>query len=202
MSALLVVASSGPADVRFAHDAAAQDRLLRLRGVRADRIVLLARDRTDDLDARVRQAIESEPAGSSLYVYIAGHGDTRGVRSGPRSWLTPAMLRAALAASHVSHALVAVEACESGVFGRAATRGVVVLTAARTNESSFASRYDQRTGEWLGDEFSDALASVLRAGGSPTLAQAYSRIASGVWSSHPQLYGNARGLRLGDFFGG
>lgn len=161
----------------------------------------LARDDTDSLTLRLASAIKGVPAGALLYVYIAGHGDRRGVRSGPRSWITPGGLRAALAAGSFAHALIAVESCDAGAFGRAASARIAVLTAARSDENAYASRYDARSGEWLGDEFSDALAGVVRAGGSPTLEQAYRRVTARVWNAHPQLFGDTAGLRLGAFFG-
>lgn len=194
--AVLVVAATGSADTRFANDAADQAALLR--GVR---IVRLDRDKTDSLVARLRRAIADVPAGDKLYLYIAGHGDVRGIRAGPASWITPLSLREALAGGRFEHALVAVEACDSGVFGRATSARVSILTASRPHENSYASGYDARTGQWLDDEFSDALVRVVRGDRTLTLVAAYGRIKRAVWSAHPQLYGAAPGFKLAAFFG-
>jgi hypothetical protein len=123
------------------------------------------------------------------------------VAFGAQSWLTPTVLGARLRAGRFPHALVAIEACNSGVFRRSASARVAVLAAARADERSFASRYDARTGEWLGNAFSDALVRVVSAHRAQSLLVAYRRIARAVSTSRPQLYGNAGGLRVDDFFG-
>ena len=139
-------------------------------------------------------------AGDRLYVFIAGHGTHAGISLGAQQ-LSPPGLGALLGTfARRARVLVAIEACNSGVFGSIASSRIAVLTASRPDEASVAAGRDPVTGIWRSDEFANALAAVARSSGSKTLPKALDEISTHVDESHPQLYGETRGLRLRDFF--
>jgi hypothetical protein len=131
LTAVLVAASPGPDSARHQADVLAQYQLLRANGVADDRIVLLTAEPVPDVvrDAvggpnlaehvtvdgdvsKLGEALASVDA-DRLYVFVAGHGNPDGIRLG-RAVLTPAAPAAMLPDD--GRTLVAVEACESGIF--------------------------------------------------------------------------------------
>lgn len=151
----------------------------------------------------------------NVYVFLAGHGNRRGFyvgldqaapRTGERySLLTPRRLGAAVdrlaAARRYRRLLVAVEACNAGVFGSSVRApGAALLAAAGPNEKSLSANYDPKGGVWLADEFSYRLQAEARTLPASGLTATYRRLRRTVRGSDPGAFGSLRGVRLGEFF--
>ncbi len=88
-----------------------------------------------------------------------------------------------------SRMLVILESCFSGVIARSVkTPGVVVMSAAGEEETSKAAVYDSELSNWLSDEFTTELISLLRSSDSSlTLRHLYQQVYYHVRSSHPEI---------------
>lgn len=157
---------------------------------------------------------------SNLYVYLVGHGGTRGIvlgattasqgQSGSTATVfTPALLRSALCAltssGRLRRALVAIESCNGGVFGEASSGGlaagcpgtgsgppgVVLLSAANSREVSFATSYDPQVGAWLADAFSQEVARFAEQSPWAPVADLYRKAYFNVPGSHVSIYNDA-----------
>lgn len=171
-----------------------------LRGMTAGRFLAILSGHASPDTPKV---IRSGP-GDNVYVFMAGHGNQDGFylglgravpsANGSYSVLTPRRLDTALSGLANRHRyrriVVAVEACQAGVFGEDLhAPGALLLAAANPYENSLGTNYDPRLRTWLADEFSYQLwrAQGSMAGGS--VYQLYQRLYAGVSGSHVSAYG-------------
>lgn len=226
--AVLVAASDGLQNYRHQADVLAQYQVLRSRGVPDSHIVLImsgdvARaypghvpyyvggptlDHDVHIDYRLEQVtaakfneiLEHLPSGPNddVYVYIAGHGDEKGVYFGLNQPIptpgvtvfTPSALAEAAAAMKYRRLLVAVEACESGALGEDLhSQNALLLTAAGPFENSIATNYDTKTQTWLADTFSFALWRAETQHPAETLESLYDRLYDSIAGQHVSIYG-------------
>lgn len=151
----------------------------------------------------------------NVYIYLAGHGSRRGFYLGldeatPRRGnryvlLTPRRLGAAIdrleEARSYNRLLVAVEACNAGVFGRSVRASrAALLASAGARQKSLSANYDPDGATWLADEFSYHLQREARVRPNLSLSAAHRRLARSVRGADPRAFGDLRGARLGDFF--
>jgi len=162
---------------------------------------------------RLRRVIRSRRR-DNVYVFLAGHGDKRGLylgldqavpRTGDRfSLLTPRGLGAAVSRmareQRYRRLLLAVEACNGAVFGKSVrSPGAALLSAAGPRESSLSANYDAEGGVWLADEFSFRLQREARERPAATLGATFARLTRRVPGSHPAASGDLRAARIGEF---
>ncbi|MEO1267959.1 MAG: C13 family peptidase, partial [Myxococcota bacterium] len=170
-------------------------------------------------------------AGTNLFIFIVAHGGSSGIAMGADSAeegvnssgnrLTPEGLRDTLCTlrreNRVRRVFVAIEACNSGVFGDAdfdglesgcddgePLDGVVLLSAANTLENSLGTGYDRELLAWVGDEFSVALSNQLDQSDAPNLLDLYQDTYLSVQGSHVSMYntetyGDLSSLTVGEF---
>ena len=170
----------------------------------------LARILAGQRSERLEQVIESK-ARDNVYVYLSGHGTRRGFylgldqpspRTGDRSTLlTPRRLGRAIERTRFRRLLVAVEACNAGVFGPSVrAKGAALLAAAGPHERSLSINYDPKGSTWLADEFSYRLQRAAKERPGLGLDAAYDRLRREVRGSRPRAFGRLHGARLKDFF--
>lgn len=152
--------------------------------------------------------IDSAP-GDDVYVYIAGHGNENGVYVGLNepvplfgayTLLAPAALDATVRGMTYRRLLIAIEACQSGVYGaRLHAPNALLLAAASPVENSLATNYDPKTGTWLADAFSFDLWHAEQADPAETLGALYTRLYLALSGQHVSAYGSGAGSSLREF---
>ena len=165
---------------------------------------------------------------SNLYVYLVGHGGQAGMPIGAKTTsdglsgdatalVSPQLLRQTLCqlrtTGQLRRGLVVLESCFSGAFGAQAWSGldsgcdglggspldgVVLISAATSNEVSFAATYDSAVGAWLSDQFSRELARFAEASPSASLSALYRATYVAVPGSHVSLFNSQYAGRLSD----
>jgi len=102
--------------------------------------------------------------------------------------------------------LVIIESCFSGAIAATVTTpDVLVLAASARDETSKSATYDSELSNWLSDEFTKELISLLRSSDPPyTIRQLYQQLYYNVRSSHPSITkGNVSlDIPVHVFFGG
>jgi glycosylphosphatidylinositol transamidase (GPIT) subunit GPI8 len=156
-----------------------------------------------------------------VYVYVAGHGNQNGIYLGlgqavppPNdnySVLTPGLLDSTVTAMATAHdyrrILIAVDACQGGIFGEHLDApGALVLTAANPVENSLSANYDATLHTWLADDFSYRLWQAEAATPTISIDQLYQHLYLTVTGSHVSAYGpgfgNAARVSLSEFVRG
>ncbi len=136
------------------------------------------------------KVIASGP-GDNVLVYLVGHGDQDGLYLGlgdtvpspsdVYSVLTPSALNQTISAMASEQRyrclLVAVEACQGGVFGTGLTApGTLLVSAASPVEDSVSANYDPSLRTWLADQFSFQLWSAEAQASTTSLDELYRRL--------------------------
>ena len=149
---------------------------------------------------------------STVLVYISSHGAPGGdlIFSDGSERVSPQEISSIIDKmaenKRFGRMLIVLESCFSGVTAATITTpGVVILSAAASDETSKAATYDSELSSWLSDEFTTQLISVLRnSDPSLTLRHLYQQVYYQVRSSHPGISkGNESVDILADrYFGG
>lgn len=163
-------------------------------------------------------------ATSNVYVFLAGHGGQQGIPigattvsegvDGSDNTFSPDMLRSAFCKLHsegrLRRGLVVIESCFSGVFGSAEFHGleegcdgalldgVTLMTAANTNEVSYALSYDDDLRAWVSDAFSLQFTSLAAATPTTPLSTLYEKLFVGVQGSHASIFNKKASGRISD----
>ena len=82
------------------------------------------------------------------------------------------------------------DACYSGTIGEACERipGVLVFTAAHSNESSKADVFDRELNVWLSNGFTRTFRDEVTINPDITLRELYYKTVRGTKGSHPRIY--------------
>jgi ABC-type branched-subunit amino acid transport system substrate-binding protein len=129
--------------------------------------------------------------------------------------LSPTLLRQTLCAlrsgNQMRRGLVVIESCFSGAFGGDSygglaagcdglggtpLTGVSLITAASSEEVSFAANYDAAVGAWLADQFSQTLARFSESSPTASVADLYKSAYVGVPGSHVSIFNTTYAGRL------
>lgn len=163
-------------------------------------------------------------ASSNVYVFLAGHGGQQGIPIGASTAsegidgggdvLSPDMLRSAFCAlrseGRLRRGLVVIESCFSGAFGGAEFQGleagcdgvpldgVTLMTAASSDEVSYAASYDDELRAWVNDAFSHQFASVAGVAPGTPLTELYRDVFLNVQGSHASLFNKKASGRISD----
>lgn len=145
---------------------------------------------------RIPDVIESGPH-DDVYVFVAGHADERGLQLDGATLTAPrllAQLEEMQRDHRFRHLVVALEACNGGGFdGQLDLPGVAVITAARVDQASYATGYDEHGDVWRADELSLALHHELTSPLDGSFADLVARIAPLVRGSTATVIGDASG---------
>jgi len=149
---------------------------------------------------------------STVLIYLSSHGQPGGdiVVGDGSKYISPKELADALTemkeSGRFGQLLLVLESCFSGVIAsEITTPGVVIITAAAPDETSKAATYDSELSNWLSDEFTSRLITILR---DPefdgSIRHLYQNVYYNVRSSHPTISRGCESidLPLTLFFGG
>jgi ABC-type branched-subunit amino acid transport system substrate-binding protein len=149
---------------------------------------------------------------STVLVYLSSHGAKGGnmILGEKEEFITPGEFQSIIQEmseqKKFGRMLVVLESCFSGATAAGIDiPGVVILTAASEDETSKAATYDSGLSNWISDEFTNQIVSLLSTGDKAApLREFYQEIYMNVRSSHPMMI---RGdISLGTptiaFFGG
>lgn len=133
---------------------------------------------------------------STVLVYFASHGALGGllIIGKGEEVITPGEMTGLVETmkenKKFGKMLLLLESCYSGATAKdITTPGVLVITAAGNNETSKSATYDLDLSNWISDEFTSKLTSIIReSGDTDSVRDLFAEIYPAVRSSHPGIY--------------
>ena len=136
----------------------------------------------------------SPTANDNLIMFWCGHGASNTLMWGSSNYVYGRDLSKLISGLHEENRyrklMFVLDACYSGTIGEACEGipGVLVFTAAHSNESSKADVFDNYLHVWLSNGFTRTFRDEVRADPNISLRDLYYKTVRGTRGSHPRIY--------------
>lgn len=148
---------------------------------------------TGKVSERLKEVIEPT-ASDNIIMFWCGHGSRNTLMWGSGMYVYGNDMKRLINDLHAENRyrklMFVLDACYSGTIGEACERipGVLVFTAAHSNESSKADVFDRELNVWLSNGFTRTFRDEVTINPDITLRELYYKTVRGTKGSHPRIY--------------
>lgn len=145
---------------------------------------------------RLKEVI-NPTANDNIIIFWCGHGSRNTLMWGFRTYVYGDDMKRLITSLHEENRyrklMFVLDACYSGTIGEACAGipGVLVFTAAHSNETSKADVFDKELNVWLSNGFTRTFRDEVTANPGITLRELYYKTVRGTKGSHPRIYNAA-----------
>jgi len=142
---------------------------------------------------KLREVIDPT-ANDNVIMFWCGHGSRNTLMWGSKAYVHGDDMKSLVsrlnAENRYRKLMFVLDACYSGTIGEACEEipGVLVFTAAHSNESSKADVFDRDLNVWLSNGFTRTFRDEVTANPDITLRELYYKTVRGTKGSHPRIY--------------